>query len=115
MKINKEVLAKWKDDAKDATQGSWYWSHEKNYSELMSCDRFVIADDGSACGEYPRVIDPYASDAKHIANACPQNFIALIEKLERYEKYLWEIAHTGYVGFSVQHYVDLAKEALEQE
>lgn len=59
MNLDKETLAKWKEDAKKA----WYEGKFSNEN-----------------------LPPLASI--HIANACPKNFIALIEKLERYEKAL---------------------------
>lgn len=59
MNLDKETLAKWKEDAKKA----WYEGKFSNEN-----------------------LPPLASI--HIANACPQNFIALIDKILELENHL---------------------------
>lgn len=75
MKLDKKTLAKWKDNAKDATQGEWL-SNTK--MDLV----FLFGDELPICTE---ALD---EDVIHIANACPQNFIALIDKILELENHL---------------------------
>jgi len=63
MNFDKETLAKWKEDAEKATQ---------NWKKYRLSEFYSQADDQHI--------------SRHIANACPQNFLMLIEKLEKYEE-----------------------------
>jgi len=82
MKLDKETLQRWKEDALEAFG-----------EELID-----IQEKDETKGTYirakwrPIIISTNLSiaDAKHYINAAPQNFIALIEKLERYEEILGE-------------------------
>lgn len=55
-----------------ATPGPWVWHHaypdgdRRDYSTLQSGVARVL-DDGSACGEYNKEIDPHGDDAAFIA------------------------------------------------
>lgn len=87
MKMNNEVLAKWKEDSKKATQGEWVLDSDKDPDGIR-----VFKQDGEVdfiC-DSPSYYDDTENNIKHIANACPQNFIALIERVEIQEALLAE-------------------------
>lgn len=73
MKMSDETLNIWLDDAKKATQGAWR-TDDGAYVENIRREGVCVV-----VKEYER--DSY-NDAYHITNACPQNFIALIEELK---------------------------------
>lgn len=113
MKIDKETLAKWKENAKKSHRGEWEITYKKEVYEKIFGDDFH----GYDVGDFSSVRDDHLN---HIMNSQPQNFIALIEKLERYEEAL-KIADELHMGHSMPDFSEFRRKyednrkALDQE
>lgn len=70
-----ETLDNWLSDAKKATQGEW------NQQSVEFGFGSHVAVSGESIVVCERNKHPGINNARHIANACPQNFAALIEEL----------------------------------
>lgn len=76
IKITDETIDKWIACSKEATRGEW----KPNTQSWLGPDK----EDDLSAGTGPMCIYGKAfPDAKHIANACPQNFVTILEELKQ--------------------------------
>lgn len=96
MIITDEMLNKWKENAEKATQGRWYVESEHSRKEMLRVFGFYYVKTTEDKPGYEESDNPESArhtvvegdnnsgrgeDFEHIANACPQNFLALIEEV----------------------------------
>ena len=102
-KLTDEQIDKWIEEAKKATQGGW--SPRTHYGkEGHWCLSSVNTSEGEEeiCSGDSCCVN-IESNVIHIANACPQNFIAVLEELMRHRKRKhFEDVRCGGIGVEIQ-------------
>lgn len=95
------------------TPGPWVWKKSGSYywlgEELETDSDYAIVDDGSACGEYGKIIYPKTPNAKLIA-AAPELLEALRDMLSGW-KYIRE-QHGDLYGVGWDRAQDKANAAI---